>query len=201
DRPVMSPENQRFALAQEYPRVVRIAQPRRRFDQGIEHRLEVEGRAADHLEHVGGGGLLFPRLVQLAGEPRDLGFLTSNGGTAMACSLKGFCLAASRLSRFAACSGAPSHRPPKAQDYADFQRGLQQGFAAGGMGFRGQFAQQQSEIANVRFGSKADIEARLSDVSALPPKADIAEGDRHFRLVPKADNHTRNSSCVTAPRI
>src|SRR5262249_15341492 len=26
---------------------------------------------------------------------------------------------------------------PKAQDYADFQRGLQQGFAIGGMGFRG----------------------------------------------------------------
>ena len=94
----MSPENQPFVLAQEYPRVVRIAQPRRRFDQRIEHRLEVEGRAADHLEHVGGGGLLFPRLVQLAGEPRDLGFLAGSGGTAMASSLKGFRLAASRVS-------------------------------------------------------------------------------------------------------
>ena len=62
DRPVMSPENQRFVLAHEYPRVVRIAQPPRRFDQRIEHRLEVEGRAADHLEHVGGGGLLLQRL-------------------------------------------------------------------------------------------------------------------------------------------
>jgi hypothetical protein len=31
---------------------------------------------------------------------------------------------------------------PKAQDYADFQRGLQQGFATGEMGFRGQFARQ-----------------------------------------------------------
>ena len=62
DRPVMSPENQPFVLTQEYPRVVRIAQPRRRFDQRIEHRLEVKGRAADHLEHVGGGGLLLQRL-------------------------------------------------------------------------------------------------------------------------------------------
>src|SRR5262245_14125658 len=32
-------------------------------------------------------------------------------GIAMAHSLKGFHLAASRLSRFAACTGAPSHRP------------------------------------------------------------------------------------------
>ena len=32
------------------------------------------------------------------------------------------------------------------------------------MGFRGQFARQQSRAANVRFGSKADIEARLFDV-------------------------------------
>jgi hypothetical protein len=31
----------------------------------------------------------------------------------------------------------------KAQDYADFQSRLQQGFAAGGMGFRGQFVRWQ----------------------------------------------------------
>ena len=35
-----------------------FAQLRRRFDQRVEHRLQVEGRAADDLEHVGGGGLL-----------------------------------------------------------------------------------------------------------------------------------------------
>ena len=28
------------------------------FDQRVEHRLQIEGRAADDLEHVGGGGLL-----------------------------------------------------------------------------------------------------------------------------------------------
>ena len=32
------------------------------FDQRIEHRLQIEGRAADDLEHVGGGGLLLQRL-------------------------------------------------------------------------------------------------------------------------------------------
>jgi len=45
---------------------------------------------------------------------------------------------------------------------------LQQGFTTGGMGFRGQFAQYQSETAHVRFGSKADIEARLLDVRFTP---------------------------------
>jgi len=45
----------------------------------------------------------------------------------MACGLLGFRLAASRFSQFAGCSGAPSHRPPKAQDYAimgDYSRDL-----------------------------------------------------------------------------
>ena len=36
----------------------------------------------------------------------------------MARSLRGFRLVASRFSQLAACSGAPSHRLPKAQDYA-----------------------------------------------------------------------------------
>ena len=37
---------------------VRLAQPRCRLDQRVEHGLQIEGRAADDLEHVGGGGLL-----------------------------------------------------------------------------------------------------------------------------------------------
>ena len=52
---------------------------------------------ADDLEHIGSRGLLFPRDVQLATKPRDLSFLVSNGGADMACSLKRFHLAASRL--------------------------------------------------------------------------------------------------------
>ena len=38
--------------------MVGLAQPRRRLDERIEHRLQIEGRATDDLEHVGGGGLL-----------------------------------------------------------------------------------------------------------------------------------------------
>src|SRR6516162_6095835 len=40
------------------------------------------------------------------------------------------------------------------------------------MGFRGQFARQHSETLDVRFGSKADIEATSPDVRFVP-KADI----------------------------
>src|ERR1700731_946656 len=45
---------------------VGLPQAMRRFDQGIEHSLQVEGRAADDLEHVGGGCLLLQRLAQVA---------------------------------------------------------------------------------------------------------------------------------------
>ena len=40
-------------------------------DQRIEHRLQIEGRAADHLEHVGGGGLLLQRFAQIIGACRS----------------------------------------------------------------------------------------------------------------------------------
>jgi hypothetical protein len=39
---------------------------------------------------------------------------------------------------------------------------LQQGFTTGGIGFRGQFAQQQLKTAHVRFVPKADIALRLA---------------------------------------
>src|SRR5262249_6762417 len=42
---------------------------------------------------------------QFAGEPHGLSLLTSTGGTAMACRLLGFRLAASRFSQFATCFG------------------------------------------------------------------------------------------------
>jgi len=45
---------------------------------------------------------------------------------------------------------------------------LQQGFATGEMGFRGQFAEQQPWAAHVRFGSKADILEGLRDVRFTP---------------------------------
>ena len=48
-------------------RIIGFAQPRRRLDQRVEHRLQIEGRAADDLEHVGGGGLLLQRFGQIVG--------------------------------------------------------------------------------------------------------------------------------------
>src|SRR5262245_36185462 len=70
DRPVVGAENERFALSQEQYRVECIAQLRGRLGQGLKHRLQIEGRAADHLEHVGGSCLLrqgFAQLVEQAG--------------------------------------------------------------------------------------------------------------------------------------
>jgi len=57
---------------------------------------------------------------------------------------------------------------PKLRNYADLQVGLQQGFATGEMGLRVSFPRLQSWPTHVGFGSKADIEARLSDVRFTP---------------------------------
>ena len=51
---------------------VRLAKPDRQFDQCVQHCLQVEGRAADDLEHVGGRGLLLQRLAQLVEQPSIL---------------------------------------------------------------------------------------------------------------------------------
>src|SRR5262245_66538613 len=53
-----------FTLMEE--RTIGVTQPRRRLDQRIKHRLQVKGRAADDLEHVGGGGLLLKGFAQVA---------------------------------------------------------------------------------------------------------------------------------------
>src|SRR5262245_217504 len=37
---------------------IRSAEPRRVFDEGFQHRLEIERRTADHLQHFAGGRLL-----------------------------------------------------------------------------------------------------------------------------------------------
>src|SRR5262249_35987407 len=50
----------------------RIAKPCRRLDQGIEHGLDIEGRPADDLEHVGGSRLLLQRLAQFVEQARVL---------------------------------------------------------------------------------------------------------------------------------
>src|SRR5215468_5073378 len=51
---------------------VGVAQTNCRLDQRIQYRLQVEGRAADYLEHVGSGGLLLQRFAQLVEQARVL---------------------------------------------------------------------------------------------------------------------------------
>src|SRR5262249_40140229 len=46
---------------------IRFAKVGRRFGERIEHGLQIEGRAADDLEHVGGGGLLLQRFREIVG--------------------------------------------------------------------------------------------------------------------------------------
>src|SRR5262249_60777108 len=53
-------------------RHVRLAKLGGRFDQGIEYDLEIECRAANDLEHVGGGSLLLQRLAKLIEQTRVL---------------------------------------------------------------------------------------------------------------------------------
>src|SRR5262249_17408368 len=59
-------------LAAENERTFGRAQARRRLHQRVEHDLQVEGRAANDLEHVGGGGLLLQRFAKLVEQPRVL---------------------------------------------------------------------------------------------------------------------------------
>ena len=56
----------------EHIRLVGAAEARHRLYQRIENRLEVDRRAADDLEHVGGRGLLLKRLVTFPRSKVDL---------------------------------------------------------------------------------------------------------------------------------
>jgi len=48
------------------------AEPDSRIQESVEHGLQIEGRAANDLEHVGSRGLLLERLAQLVEQPRVL---------------------------------------------------------------------------------------------------------------------------------
>src|SRR6516165_4804301 len=48
------------------------AESSRRLHQRVQNDLQIEGRAADHLEHVGGGGLLLQRFAQFVKQARVL---------------------------------------------------------------------------------------------------------------------------------
>jgi hypothetical protein len=59
---------------------VSVAEPSCGFNQRVEHRLQIECRAADYLEHVGGGGLLLQRFAQFVEQARVLDRDDSLGG-------------------------------------------------------------------------------------------------------------------------
>ena len=48
-------------------RAIFASQSRVAFARCLQHRFEIKGRAADDLEHVGGGGLLLERFGQIVG--------------------------------------------------------------------------------------------------------------------------------------
>ena len=54
---------EKISLALEQPSMISFAQPGSRFGQCVEYRLQVERRAADDFEHIGGGGLLLQRFA------------------------------------------------------------------------------------------------------------------------------------------
>src|SRR4029077_3945055 len=60
------------SLAKEKDAALGSAQPCRRLNQCPQHGVEIERRAADHLEHIGGRGLLLQRFLGLIEEARVL---------------------------------------------------------------------------------------------------------------------------------
>ena len=52
--------------------LISLAQPGGSFDEGIQYRFEIERRAADDLENIGGRRLLLQRFTQLVEEARVL---------------------------------------------------------------------------------------------------------------------------------
>ena len=56
-----------IALASETDAELGLANARRVLQHGVEHRLQLAGRAADDLEHLRGRGLLLQRLAQIVG--------------------------------------------------------------------------------------------------------------------------------------
>ncbi len=54
-----------LTVATKYETSVGTGQSGGRFDQRVENGLQIESRAADHLEHVGSSGLLLKRFAQL----------------------------------------------------------------------------------------------------------------------------------------
>ena len=65
-RAVARCKSQEFAVIPVHVAVLRTAKPNRAFDDGVEHRLQVERRPADHLQHFAGGRLLLDGFGEVA---------------------------------------------------------------------------------------------------------------------------------------
>src|SRR6476659_7490933 len=65
--PAAGGKTKRIALPQEDEGVIGLAEPRRRGEQRIEHCLQSESRPTDHLEHIGGRGLLLQGFGKITG--------------------------------------------------------------------------------------------------------------------------------------
>ena len=63
---MVSFDNERALFSQEDRSVIRLAQRGRRPPRAYRAPSEIEGRAADHLEHVGSGSLLLKRFGEIA---------------------------------------------------------------------------------------------------------------------------------------
>src|SRR5215470_3223611 len=63
----MGDEDEPVVLLTPNSRIVGFAQQSSGFGQRVEHGLQIEGRSADYLEHVGCGGLLLQGLGKIAG--------------------------------------------------------------------------------------------------------------------------------------
>src|SRR5258706_683985 len=61
---MVSPEDEQFALAEVDDRVESITQATGRLCQGVQHLLQIEGRAADDLQDISGRGLLLQGFAQ-----------------------------------------------------------------------------------------------------------------------------------------
>ena len=70
----MRRQEQLLAPAQPDHAAGRLAQRDGRTDQCFQDRVEIEGGAADHLQNVGGGGLLSARFAELLRELRNVPF-------------------------------------------------------------------------------------------------------------------------------
>src|SRR6516162_3162073 len=171
-----------------------LADTCRILQHGPEYGLQLTGRPADDLENFGGRGEPLQRLVTLAGASRELRFLGGSGGTAAtqlwrSAALWHFRLTAARFGLFAASSGAPCHGPPQGSELIARLLAvarLEQGFATGEMGLGIKLHGSNPEPLMSALGQRQTSEHDWI-MSALPPKADIADCYRHVRFVPKAD--------------